>query len=93
MDSGESGQVQKRAKEFESHTVGFLKRMGFEDVQGGGDFRVGNIQVDACGGHEDTLIVIECRSAGKRTGRSLKKDILEIRGRMPTLAKALMSLF
>ncbi len=88
-DSGGSGQVQKRAKEFESYVVGFLKRTGFADVQGGSDFRVGNIQVDACGGHEDTLIVIECRSAGKRTGRSLKKDILEIRGRMPTLAKAL----
>jgi len=89
MDSSESGQVQKRAKEFENYVVGFLKRMGFAHVEGGSDFQIGNVQVDACGGHEDTLIVVECRSAGKKTVRSVRTDILEIRGRMSTLAKGM----
>lgn len=89
MDSSETGQVQKRARDFESYLLGFLKRMGFADLDGGSDFQIGNIQVDACGGHEDTLIVVECRSAGKKTVRSVRKDILEIRGRMSTLAKGM----
>ena len=89
MGGSEVRQVQRKAKQFESYVIGFLKRMGFVDVKGGSDFRIGTIQVDACGGHEDTLIVIECRSAGKKTARSVRKDILEIRGRMSTLAKAL----
>ena len=87
MDGSESTQVQKRAKDFESYVIGFLKRMGFADIKGGSDFQIGNIQLDACGGHEDTLIVIECRSAGKKTIRPIRKDILEIRGRMSTIVK------
>ena len=34
MNSGESGQIQKRAKEFEGYLIGFLKRMGFKDLNG-----------------------------------------------------------
>jgi len=81
--------MSSRAVDFENYTIGFLKRMKFADVSGGSNFRIGNIQVDACGGHEDTLIVVECRSAGKKTVRSVRTDILEIRGRMSTLAKGM----
>lgn len=38
----------------------FLKNMGFKDVNGGPNFNVGNKQVDACAGHESTLLIIEC---------------------------------
>ena len=85
----ESGQIQKRAKEFENYLIGFLKRMDFKDINGRSDFQIGDIQVDACGGHEDTLIVIECRSAGRKSARSIRKDIQEIRGRMHTLTKGM----
>jgi len=89
MDISEGRQVQKRARDFERHIIGFIDRMKFKDINGGSDFRIGDNQVDACGGHEDTLIVIECRSAGKKTERSVRKDILEIRGRMNTLVKGM----
>lgn len=89
MNDNKAGQVQKRAKEFESYVVGFLKRLGFSDVSGGGDFSIGNLQVDACAAHEDTLLIIECKSAGKRVKRSVRDDIQRIRGRIPTYTRAL----
>lgn len=89
MEERQTGQIQKRAKDFEGYVLGFLKRLGFEDIPDGGNFSIGNLQVDACGGHEDTLLIIECRTAGRKTKRSIRKDIQEIRGRMPTHATAL----
>lgn len=38
----------------------FLKKIGFKDVNGGSNFIMGSRQVDACGGHENTLLIIEC---------------------------------
>lgn len=38
----------------------FLKNMGFKDVNGGPNFKIDNKQVDACAGHESTLLIIEC---------------------------------
>ncbi len=89
MEERQTGQIQKRAKEFEGYVLGFLKRLGFDDRDGGANFSIGNLQVDACGGHEDTLLIIECRTAGIRTKRSIRKDVQEIRGRMSTYASAL----
>jgi len=38
----------------------FLKKMGFSDVNGGDQFVIGGKQVDACAGHEKTLLILEC---------------------------------
>ncbi len=89
MEERQTGQIQKRAKDFEGYVLVFLKRLGFGDVEGGVKFSIGNLQVDACGGHEDTLLIVECRSAGKKVKRSIRKDIQEIRGRIPTHSSAL----
>ena len=67
MEERQTGQIQKRAKEFEGYVLGFLKRLGFNDPDGGANFSIGNLQVDVCGGHEDTLLIVECRSAGKKS--------------------------
>jgi len=40
--------------------IKFLKRLEFKDVNGGSEFIIGGKQVDACAGHEGTLIIIEC---------------------------------
>ncbi len=89
MEERQTGQIQKRAKDFEGRVLGFLKRLGFNDLDGGANFSIGNLQVDVCGGHEDTLLIVECRSAGKKTKRSIRDDIQQIRGRIPTYSSAL----
>lgn len=89
MEERQTGQIQKRAKEFEGYVRGFLKLLGFNDLDGGDNFSIGNLQVDACGGHEDTLLIIECKTAGKKTKRSIREDIQKIRGRIPTYSNAL----
>ena len=37
-----------------------------QDVAGGPAFKIGGHQIDACGGVEDTFVVMECKSAKKR---------------------------
>jgi hypothetical protein len=60
--------IQKRAAAFEHDVMNLLKRLGFQDVDGGANFKVNGVQVDACGGHEDTLLVIECTTGQEETG-------------------------
>lgn len=51
---------------WEQEVRDFLKeKLCFEDVDGGDNFLINGIQVDACGGHEDTLIIIECKHKSK----------------------------
>jgi hypothetical protein len=67
--------VQKTAERFENQVITSLKKLGFKDVNGGRDFRIGNIQVDTCGGHEDTLLIMECLISSKRANKSVRQKI------------------
>jgi DNA sulfur modification protein DndB len=80
--------VQKLAERFEKQVIDWLRELGFKNVDGGRNFRVGDIQVDACGGHEDTLLVFECLMATKRSKQSIRRKIQALRGNMSILSKA-----
>jgi len=86
-DSKNEEPIQKRAAAFEGSIIRFLKDLGFQDVNGGSAFKVNGIQVDACGGHEDTLLVVECTTANKREAKSIREKLRAFRGSMPTLSK------
>lgn len=77
------------AEEFEDHIRTLLKKAGFEDVAGGRDFRLGE-QIDACGGFEDTLIAIECKT-GPKSGRAILDDIRIQRGKIDSIEQAVKS--
>lgn len=72
--------VQRMAEEFEQNTISFLKNLGFQDVNGGRNFFLGGVQVDACGGFEGTLVIVECTVAGEQKTKSLLQKIREFRG-------------
>lgn len=59
----------------EKNTRRFLKKLGFKHVDGGPAFVVGGRQVDACGGHEATLLIVECT-----TQKNLSAKIDSFRG-------------
>ncbi|MBI4243598.1 MAG: DGQHR domain-containing protein [Planctomycetes bacterium] len=80
--------VQKMAERFENQVIECLKKLGFKDINGGRNFRIGDIQVDACGGHEDTLLVIECLVSSKKAIKSVRQKIQIFRGNIPILSKA-----
>ncbi|MFZ5858560.1 MAG: DGQHR domain-containing protein [Chloroflexota bacterium] len=44
----------------ENDMIKFLKKLEFKDVHGGRDFVIGERQIDACAGHQKTLLIIEC---------------------------------
>lgn len=50
----------------------FLRKIGFNDVNGGDQFIIGGKQVDACAGHEKTLLIIECTTQ-KDVNAKIKK--------------------
>ncbi len=64
-----------RWAQFEKRVRDFLKDLKFDDVKGGHNFLINGIQVDAVGGHERSLLIIECT-----TKRKLRKKIGEFRG-------------
>ena len=80
--------VQKRAERFEKQVIECLNKLGFKNVNGGYNFRIGAIQVDACGGHEDTLLVVECVIASKKSNKSVRQKLQIFRGNIPILSKA-----
>ena len=86
-DSKNEESIQKRAAAFEGDIIKFLKNLDFQDVNGGSAFKVNGIQVDACGGHEDTLLVIECTTAKKREEKSIREKLKAFRGSIPILSK------
>jgi DGQHR domain-containing protein len=79
--------IHVRAAAFETKMVKFLKNLDFKDVNGGSNFRIGGIQVDACGGHEDTLFVLECTTARKKEEKNVREKLKALRGVMPILSK------
>jgi len=50
----------------------FLRKIGFNDVNGGDQFVIGGKQVDACAGHEKTLLILECTTQ-KDVNAKIKK--------------------
>jgi DGQHR domain-containing protein len=55
--------------QLESKSYHFLKELGFNDVYGGNTFVVGGNQIDLCGGHEKTLIIVECTNQKNLLGK------------------------
>ena len=87
IDAGNEESIQKKATAFENEIIKLLKVLDFKDVNGGANFKVGGVQVDACGGHEDTLLVIECTTAKKKEEKYVRDKIRKLRGDIPILNK------
>lgn len=80
----------KLATEFENYVKNFLVKLGFLDVDGARDtFRINEIQVDACGGFDETLLIVECCMAMELKGKSLKSKINEFRGKSAIIEKGI----
>ena len=78
----------KSAIQFEEKIKQFLQNLEFNDVDGARDnFLINGVQVDVCGGWENALLVIECKSKQKLGGKNLKSAISEFRGKIPLLEK------
>lgn len=72
-----------RATEFELSIKSFLEKLQFDNVDGARDnFLIGGVQVDSCGGHEDTLLVVECTMKQTLGKKSLRDKIGELRGKI-----------
>ena len=72
--------------QFENKVRGSLKRIGFKDVDGGAKFVVGGFQVDAVGGWDDTLLIVEATQTS-RTSASIRERIVQIRGKVGDLRR------
>ena len=84
---GKNGMAAKRpprGTQFENKVRGSLKRIGFRDVDGGNKFFIGGLQVDAVGGWDDVLLVVEARQTSRRRA-SIRDSIFELRGKTSTL--------
>ncbi len=69
------------ATNFEKRIKKFLEKFEFEDVEGArDDFEIGGIQLDVCGGHEDSLLVVECTMSTELRRKTLRNKIKEFRG-------------
>jgi len=78
----------KAATQFEEKIKQFLQNLEFNDVDGARDnFLINGIQVDVCGGWENALLVIECKSKQKVGEMNLRSAINEFRGKMPLLGR------
>jgi DGQHR domain-containing protein len=87
MDPQNEESIQKRATAFEIEIIKLLKNLDFKDVNGGASFKIGGIQVDVCGGHEDTLLVIECTTAKEKEEKYVRDKLRKLRGDIPILSK------
>ncbi len=80
--------IKKSATKFEEEVKQFLSDLKFDDIDGARDnFLINGIQVDVCGGWENTLLVIECKSKQKLGKKSLRVFINELRGKIYQLEK------
>lgn len=78
----------KRAILFEQKIKSFLEDLEFENVDGArDDFLINGLQVDACGGWENALLVIECKSAQELKRKSLRETINSLRGKISLLER------
>ena len=76
---------------FENKVRGGLKRIGLKDVAGGNDFIVGGFQVDAVGGWDDVLLVLEATQTS-RADASIRDRIVEVRGKAGDLRRGFQDL-
>lgn len=77
--------VQTTAEKFEEDVRSLLKKLDFENVDGGRTFKINNIQVDACAGWENALLIIECKTKQTLGKKSLRSYISEMRGKQKIL--------
>ena len=78
----------KRAILFEKKIKSFLEDLEFENVDGArDDFLINGLQVDACGGWENALLIIECKSAQELKRKSLRETINSLRGKISLLER------
>jgi DNA sulfur modification protein DndB len=70
----------KSALKYEEEVRKFLKTLGFVHVNGGEKFILGGHQIDACGGFEDTLLIIDCHTTFEEKKKSIRTKIIEMRG-------------
>lgn len=76
----------KSATQFEEKIKQFLQDLEFNDVDGArDDFRINGIQVDVCGGWENALLVIECKTKQRLGQKSIRSAINEFRGKISLL--------
>lgn len=73
----------KIATRLEEKIKQFLQNLEFNDVDGARDnFLINGVQVDVCGGWENALLVIECKTKQKLGKKNLKSAISEFRGKI-----------
>lgn len=66
--------------------IKFLKKLEFKDVNGGRDFIIGGRQIDACAGHQKTLLIVECTSQ-----KDISSKLDDYRGRIHDIREGLLS--
>jgi DNA sulfur modification protein DndB len=71
----------KKWEKFEFDVKRFLEEAGFENVDGGRDFKLGGWQIDACGGCDEYFLVIECKSADKEPKKDVRSVLAEFAGK------------
>ena len=77
-----------RGTEFEKSIMAFLEKLEFKDIDGGRDtFRINGNQVDACGGHVDTLFIVECTAKKDWGAANAREKIKAVRGVRESLVK------
>lgn len=86
-----TGATSSAGLQFENGVRQSLKRIGFKDVAGGPDFRVGGHQIDACGGWDDILLVAECRQSSGDIA-SIHDLISEVRGKQRAIKQGFRTL-
>ncbi|TET89614.1 MAG: DGQHR domain-containing protein [Methanomassiliicoccales archaeon] len=81
--------VLKSALKYEAEVRKFLKTLGFKHVDGGEKFKLGGVQIDACGGFDDTLLIIDCHTTFEERRKSIRAKIIELRGIRETVRRGL----
>jgi len=85
VEAVDSVPIQTTAEKFEDDVRGLLKKLDFENVDGGRTFKINGIQVDACAGWENALLIIECKTKQTLGKKSLRNYITEMRGKQKIL--------
>jgi len=81
-------------EQFEEEVLILFKHgLGLTDVDGGPAFRIAGFQVDAVGGIEDTLLVVECKSKKEPKRRPLRSDLRSFWVKKRSIANSLRRLF
>src|SRR3989338_8385073 len=86
LEKGSS--VKSRATKFEEKIKSFMEALEFENVDGARDtLLLGGHQIDVLAGHENTLLVLECKSSAELKKKNLKAIIYEFKGKIKDIEK------